>query len=188
MVDCTRFLEDYSAFRDGELENDVRVDFEMHLDLCPSCARYDRVISEGVRLYRGAPELSPTDDFMPRLQHRLYHLDEEMRGPGRTGSGARAAVTLAIAASLAGLAWIPALRPAAQPVLLPAVAARPPLPLPPPQPQMPALIPDGGSLFIPANTPFAGWHGMVDDRPTNDLFLYYHSAGSNYTVQQVLRR
>jgi hypothetical protein len=187
MVDCSRFLEEYSAFRDGELENDVRVDFEMHLELCPACARYDRVIRDGVELYRRCPGLTPSDDFLPRLQHRIFNVDEEMRGPGRTGSGTRTAVTLAIAASLAGLAWIPVLRDAPRTLELPAVAARAPLPPAP----VPALMPESGSIFVPAGAPFAGWNGWEPEPLRGDLL--FHMAGGfsasesrSFTVRPVL--
>ena len=43
MVDCARFLDEYSDYRDGLLPTEVLAEFEGHLGSCASCARYDRV-------------------------------------------------------------------------------------------------------------------------------------------------
>jgi hypothetical protein len=178
MVDCSRFLQDYSAFRDEVLEDEVRVQFEAHLLVCPSCERYDRVISEGVRLYRKCPELEVSDDFLPRLQHRLYHVEEELKGPGRVGSGVRAALPLALAASIAAIAWIPAMRSAPTLHELPPIAARAPLPAVQP-------ILQSGSIFTPAASVPNAWESMQASRPAADLFQNYPFQGSEARLQPV---
>ncbi|HEX2190572.1 MAG TPA: zf-HC2 domain-containing protein [Longimicrobiaceae bacterium] len=126
MVDCARFLDEYSDFRDGLLAPGEHRAFEAHLAACASCARYDRVVEQGAGIFRGLPELEPSEDFAARLQHRLFHVEEEMRAPGRSASGAPTPAVLSIAAALALAAWIPALRPATGIFELPAVAARAP--------------------------------------------------------------
>jgi hypothetical protein len=130
MMDCDTFLDGHSDFRDGLLMLPDRVAFEAHLRECDSCARYDRVVHKGVQVLRDRPRLEVSDDFMERLQHRLYHVDDEManarrrRGPVSRG----AAAALAAAASVAALALIPRLYPGAAPTvtMLPSVAATAP--------------------------------------------------------------
>src|SRR5690606_456487 len=101
-----------------------REDFEAHLRVCDSCARYDRVIGSGVQVFRSLPPLAPSPDFQVRLQGRLYALEQ---ASGKHGSGASLAVTLMICAALGIGAWIPALRPApADPVRLPPILAHAP--------------------------------------------------------------
>jgi hypothetical protein len=181
MVDCSQFLEGYSAYRDGELDDFVRGQFEAHRAECSSCARYDRVIRKGVELYRNCEEITPSDDFLPRLQHRLYHVDEEMRGPGRNGSGAQAALTLALAASIAAIAWIPTAQTKARMIELPAIAARAPLPPPPP------TIFEARPLYSP--TPVGGESWSAHERlglPSSDML--FNPAGSSFQVRSVLQQ
>lgn len=130
MMDCDTFLDGHSDFRDGLLALPDRVAFEAHLRDCESCARYDRVIAKGVQVLRNRPQLEVSEDFMDRLQHRLYHVDDELaaarrrRGPVSRG----AAAALAAAASVAALALIPRLYTGAAPTvtMLPSVAATAP--------------------------------------------------------------
>lgn len=134
MMDCDTFLDGHSDYRDGLLMLPDRVVFEAHLRECASCARYDRVVAGGVQVLRARPELEVADDFMDRLQHRLYHVDDELaaarrrRGPVSRG----AAAALAAAASIAAVALVPQLFPGAsrtvtmlQPVAATAPAASP---------------------------------------------------------------
>jgi anti-sigma factor RsiW len=113
MMDCGTFLEGHSDFRDGLLTLPERVAFDAHLRECNRCARYDRVVEKGVQVLHARPALEVSDDFMDRLQHRLYHVDDEMavarhrRGRGPVSRGAAAA--LAVAASVAALALLPRL-------------------------------------------------------------------------------
>jgi hypothetical protein len=181
MVDCSRFLEGYSAYRDGELDDVVRAQFEAHRSECSSCARYDRVIRKGVELYLRCPEVTPSEDFLPRLQHRLYHIDEEMRAPARNSSGAQAAVTLALAASIAAIAWFPTTQSKERMIELPAVAAR--APLPPPAPMRIETRP----FYLPPPLGLDGW-GAQDllGQPPSDLF--FRSAASDFRVQSVLQQ
>lgn len=127
MVDCARFLDEYSEFRDGFLSPEESREFEAHLAACASCARYDRVVDRGAEIFRDLPELVPSDDFAARLQHRIFHLEDEMRTPDRRSSGVPTPAVLSIAAVLAMAALLPVLRPAADgPFSLPAVSARAP--------------------------------------------------------------
>ncbi len=106
---CQEFLARHSDFIDGELDAREYARVEAHRASCPKCARYDRVVRSGVRMLRGLPEVEPSSDFFPRLQHRIYNLDERLRS-GHRGTSAGAVASLAVAASLALLAWSPLLR------------------------------------------------------------------------------
>jgi hypothetical protein len=133
MMDCDTFLDGHSDFRDGLLTLPDRVAFEAHLRECDHCARYDRVVDKGVRVLRARPELEVSDDFMDRLQHRLYHVDDEMAAARRRrGPVSRGAVAaLAAAASVAAVALLPRLYPGAPTVtMLQPVAASAPAPAP----------------------------------------------------------
>ncbi|HEX8394757.1 MAG TPA: hypothetical protein VF665_20600 [Longimicrobium sp.] len=107
-MDCDVFLDGYSEYRDGLLPEAEHGAYAAHLRACASCARYDRVIGKGVRMLRDEPELEVSEDFMARLQHRIYHVDEEVRTSSRRRArGVAAGGTLAAAAALAGVALIP---------------------------------------------------------------------------------
>jgi len=106
---CQEFLARHSDFVDLELDPREHARAEAHRASCPKCARYDRVVRSGVRLLRGLPEVEPSPDFFPKLQHRLFHLDEELKR-GDRGTSAGAVASLAVAAALALLAWSPVLR------------------------------------------------------------------------------
>src|SRR5690606_41508985 len=106
---CQEFLARHSEYMDGVLDPREHDRVEAHRASCPKCARYDRVVRSGVRMLRGLPEVEPSSDFFPRLQHRIYNLDERLRS-GHRGTSAGAVASLAVAASLALLAWSPLLR------------------------------------------------------------------------------
>ena len=51
-MDCDRFLDIYTDYRDGELDTETGRAAERHLSECDDCRRYDRVLSAGVDLLR----------------------------------------------------------------------------------------------------------------------------------------
>ena len=123
MIDCNTFIARYSDFRDGDLSWAESVEMEAHVDDCPACAHYDRVLRRGTDVFRALPELEVSDDFGDRLRWRLYQADDEMRR-ARSGAPAQAAGTLAIAAAVAAAGCREALAPTVG--RLPAVAASAP--------------------------------------------------------------
>ncbi len=76
MVHCSDFIRKYSDFRDGLLSGAAHEAFTRHARECDRCARYDRVVSGGVAVLRDLPEVEPSSDFLPRLQHRVYHIED----------------------------------------------------------------------------------------------------------------
>ena len=132
MMDCGTFLDGYSDFRDGMLTLPDRVAFEAHLRECESCARYDRVVDGGVKVLRDLPELEVSGDFMERLQHRLWHEQDDMaaaRARRARRSSRRVAVAgMVAAASIAAVALVPGVysRLAPTGTMLPSAAASAP--------------------------------------------------------------
>ncbi len=106
---CQEFLARHAEYMDDRLTSPEAARWEAHVAACASCAHYDRVVRQGVRILRALPEVEPSTDFFPRLQHRLYNLEDELRA-GARGPGASTMVSLAIAGVLALLAWSPLLR------------------------------------------------------------------------------
>lgn len=117
---CQDFLARHSEYMDDLLSPVEMARFEAHISTCATCAHYDRVVRQGVRLLRVSPEIEPSSDFFPRLQHRLYNLEDELR-VGARGPGSSAIVSLALAGVLALLAWSPLMR--LDQVLLPVAGA-----------------------------------------------------------------
>lgn len=107
---CQEFLARYSEYLDERMDAMEADRWRRHQESCRTCARYDRVLREGLPLIRRLPRVEPSSDFFPRLQHRLFHLDDDLRA-GRRPSGAGMAASLAIAGALAMLAWGPLFGP-----------------------------------------------------------------------------
>jgi anti-sigma factor RsiW len=137
MMDCDTFLERYSDYRDGLLAAAEYAECDDHLAECAHCARYDRVVAGGVQVLRGLPELEVSDDFMERLQHRLWHEQDDMAAArARRASRAprrAAGVAVAAAATVAAVALVPGVysRVAPTVTMLPSVAATTPEPAAP---------------------------------------------------------
>jgi anti-sigma factor RsiW len=106
---CQEFLARHLEYTDESLPPEEAARWRDHIASCPSCARYDRVVRRGLTLLRSLPEVEPSEDFFPRLQHRIYNLDDDSPD-GSRASGTSAVVSLAIAGVLALLAWSPILR------------------------------------------------------------------------------
>jgi anti-sigma factor RsiW len=126
MIDCNTFIARYSDFRDGDLSWAESVEMEAHVDDCPACAHYHRVVQRGTDVFRALPELEVSDDFGDRLRWRLYQADDEMRRARSGAAPAQAAGTLAIAAAVAFAAWVPLMHSPRAVGRLPAVAAAAP--------------------------------------------------------------
>jgi len=132
MMDCGTFLDGYSDFRDELLTLPDRVAFEAHLRDCASCARYDRVVAGGVKVLHDLPEIEVAPDFMDRLQHRLWHEQDDMAAArarhARRSSRRVATAAAAAAASVAAVALVPGVYARLSPTvtMLPSAAASAP--------------------------------------------------------------
>lgn len=72
---CGSFIDEYTDYRDGFVTPARGAEFREHSLRCPDCGRYDRVMRNGLELLSDLPQPKSPDDFMNRLQHRLYNLD-----------------------------------------------------------------------------------------------------------------
>lgn len=120
-MECKDFLDGYSAYRDGLLDETERDAFRAHADSCDSCARYDRVVRKGTDVLRDLPTVEPPSDFLARLQHRIYHIEDGIP-LSSTFRGGSAAVVAVAAVGLLALAWLPFAAQAPVEVELPTVA------------------------------------------------------------------
>ncbi|HSG06750.1 MAG TPA: zf-HC2 domain-containing protein [Longimicrobiales bacterium] len=125
---CTEFVESFSDYHDGTATEAQVHEAESHLARCRRCRRYRDVVARGADLLRSLPAPDIREDFVHRLQHRLYHVDEAAALDRHTSSGANALAVLGVAILLTAVAWSPALRPGSPVVeLAPIVVSRPPV-------------------------------------------------------------
>jgi hypothetical protein len=145
---CSDFIEGFSDYIDDASDEAVLVEARRHRDACPSCRRYEDVYLRGRELLRaqGGPEIG--EDFHPRLQHRLYHVDDERVLARSRSSSTSAALLLGVAALLMAAAWSPAWLDDPEIELSPIVVSRPgPRPLGIRLP-MPSLLPAGTPSYL----------------------------------------
>lgn len=123
---CQEFIQRYSEYADDRLPPEERVRYEAHRRTCRGCDRYHAVVCRGVDAYRSLPPVHPSPDFFPRLQHRLYHVDDAGRLSNGRHLGSAALVAVAAVGFLA-LAWLPFATRMSVEVELPAVAVEAPV-------------------------------------------------------------
>lgn len=139
-MDCSELIASFTDYIDGSApSHEVRA-MEAHLAHCDSCRRYKAVLQHGSSLLQTLPPAELREDFAPRLQHRLYHVQEEGSLSDHVTSGAPALTVLGIAVLLTAVAWAPMLRASAPLVQLePIVVDRAPSRLQP----APVALPPG---------------------------------------------
>jgi hypothetical protein len=108
---CSEFQAHFSEYYDAAGDAQFMAAASSHLDGCSECRRYRNVVEQGIQILRAVPAPAVSGDFLPRLQHRIYHLED---GPalarGETaGSATTTTTALAIAMLIALAAWSPAL-------------------------------------------------------------------------------
>lgn len=157
-MDCEDFLEGYSDYLDGLLGSAEAERFEAHRLECEHCARYDRVVQRGLQIYRSLPNPDPSPDFLPRLRHRIYHIEDGIPLNDVRHGGSAALVAVA-AVGLLAFAWLPFATSVPVEVELPAVAARTPEPDGAAGPG-----PAGGSPFAAPTPPPGGSHSLFFSR------------------------
>jgi hypothetical protein len=102
-MNCTDFLHRYSDYDDSLLDEWELESFRRHLATCPSCARYDRVLRKGRMLARHHSAVTPREDFLPRLQHRLWQQRTQRRRLTTAVPGGPAAALAAVTVILTSL-------------------------------------------------------------------------------------
>lgn len=162
---CSEFHDRFSDYYDGTGEPSFLGEADAHLSACARCRRFHEVVARGAEILKGAPQLSVADDFLPRLQHRIYHLEDGAALSGaEAGSAATVTTAVAIAALIALAAWSPALLRAPEVELSPIVVNRP-------EPRIVGVRPP--QFWISASEP--GIRAAVDRDLWDDpqLFLRY---------------
>ena len=146
---------------------------------CESCSRYERVVARGVDLLRSMPRIDLAESFRPRLEHRLFHIDQD-GSAARTASGSvvPAAAAVGLAILLAVLAWYPSWGRATPEVSLPAIIVSDP-------PQSEPLIPTEG-MGAPVAPPLNLGGGLWSD--PNTLLYRYSPMSERYRNNSALRR
>jgi anti-sigma factor RsiW len=132
-MNCADFMARASDYFDGSASADEVPLLEQHLRLCDACRRYKSVYEQGTSLLRALPEPELGEDFGPRLQHRLFHVDDRRALIDASGSATPGLTVLGLAVLLTAVAWSPLLREA-EPVveLSPIVVDHVHSPAPPP--------------------------------------------------------
>lgn len=155
---CEEFLEGYSDYLDGLLSQPERERFNEHLDGCDSCTRYDRVVQRGLTVVRSLPRVNPPSDFLPRLRHRIYHIEDDIPFSGARPGGSAALVAVAVVGLFAVL-WLPFASHVPIEVELPAVAVERPAPEVAEERPLPSLFDPGPFVVTGREAPSAVWVG-----------------------------
>ena len=124
-MECKGFLDRFSEFYDGEADDAGA--FEQHVTECGGCRRYADTLKRSLTLLRVIPGATVCEDFHPRLQHRIYHLQEDLARRRHGVPFTRLGVVFAVTVLLALAVWGPELvREAPQVALPPIVISEPP--------------------------------------------------------------
>lgn len=124
-LSCAEFRARHAEHLDGLLSDTEEPRWREHARTCLPCARHDRAVRRACDLVRSLPCLSTSEEFQPRLRHRIFHIQDEEHFT-RRGSGGHVAVSLAVACLMAALAWTPLLQEGPEPLELAPVEARAP--------------------------------------------------------------
>ena len=108
-MNCTDVVECFTDYLDGASAPSEEIAIEEHFRDCPECSRYRDVLIHGTELLRDLPEPDLKDDFTPRLEHRLYHVDDDRAIAAHSGARIQAVTVVGIALLLTGVAWSPTL-------------------------------------------------------------------------------
>lgn len=181
-MNCTHFIQSFSDWFDGLLDDERAAAADAHLADCGRCRHYRDVMTEGVAILRSSETPPVPEDFESRLQHKLFHVDEEESVLAHAGSGATAVAVLSLALVLTALAWSPVLRPDAPQVeLAPLVVNDPPALFR----TRPVTAYPYGSAIATAR-PAVRTAGLWDD--ANDVMFEYSRLSQKYRQGIVLRR
>ena len=100
-MDCARFLDSYSDFADGLLDERAEIALFDHMAECPACQRLHAAYVAGCGALRRLRDVRPAPDFGSRLSARLRHEEEAtpVAGPVALLAG------LLLVAGAAGSGW-----------------------------------------------------------------------------------
>ena len=122
---CNELQDRFSDYYDRTGDPSFLVDADAHMVACAECRRYHAVLVQGSAILKSATPLAVSGDFLGRLQHRIYHLEDESAVGREAGSATTVSTAVAIAALIALAAWSPALVRAPSVELAPIVVSEP---------------------------------------------------------------
>jgi hypothetical protein len=169
LMTCSEFVERFSDVVDGTAPEDLMTRADEHLASCASCRRYRCVVERGVDLLRALPVPEVNEDFVPRLQHRIFDVDQVALLRRHSNSGATALAVLGMAVVLSAVAWAPVLRSSEPVIELPPIVVN----TPPPAARARTLASFSAFSTRPAATTLES--GLWDDARTV-LFQYSRLA------------
>lgn len=166
---CTEFIEAFSDLVDQTGSEHLRAEALRHRDSCADCRRYEEVYRGGVRLLADEiEEIEVQEDFHLRLQHRLFHVDDE-RALARSRSGlAPSTMVLGAAAMMALVAAPSFFEPDPEVELSPIVVSVPS--------SRPAGLRVPLPTFLPASLSPSTLELRGDDLWRQSAALFYHYA------------
>ena len=103
---CRDCIAQANDFIDDTLGPVERARHAAHIQRCAPCARYHRVLRNGLQLAHDVGEIQPSPGFSVRLESRLLSLDDE-RSRRERAVLSGATVAIAVAGLIALAAWAP---------------------------------------------------------------------------------
>ena len=155
---------------------------EAHLSECPKCRRYSEALLAGRDLIRSLPSLDVPSDFRPRLDHRIFHIEDGKSIARQSmGTGATTVSVLAVAVLVALSAWAPVLQLLDSQVELPPVIVA--------EPTLPSFTPEEPKPTFPRNLPIFTTTEFQDGiwGDSHDLLREYSPIGERRRNQALLR-
>ena len=73
---CSDFHDRFSDYYDGTGDPSFLGEADVHLAACADCRRYHAILVQGSAILRSSPRVTVSEDFLGRLQHRIYHIDD----------------------------------------------------------------------------------------------------------------
>lgn len=126
-MDCQEYLARFSDYVDGRIEAQSLEEMKAHRRTCLRCGRYSRTLEVGTEMLRSSPSLEVPPDFRPRLDHRIFHVEDGSAIAKQSlGTGATTVSVLAVAILLALSAWAPAMNVASPTFEFPPLVAHAP--------------------------------------------------------------
>lgn len=103
---CADFLEHYSDYRDGLIEDQGLLQrLRRHLLVCPRCMRYDARLARGVTVLRSLTDADPSPSFRRQLAARLAAPTPEPERPVVPAPAGLMVAMMLVAAAAALFLW-----------------------------------------------------------------------------------